>query len=94
MKKRGVKITSKPPAPKQSGLIRQTREWREAVAAMEAGKPIEIHLDGKLDGEMRSPVNAFLAALKRSFGTKEYKIYARGGVIYALPRGEKGEGHG
>ena len=85
MRKQGVKIAGKVPDPKQSGIVRKTKEWASAVEQIERGQSIEIRLPDKLNGEMRSPINAFLAALKRKY-RKTYRIYARNGVIYALPK--------
>jgi len=82
-RKTGVKDAKNPPRPKQSGIIRNTPEWKNAVSDIEAGKSIEIRLNGGLD--LTNPVNAFVQALKRKY-RRSYKIYAREGVIYALPK--------
>ncbi len=79
----GVKAASKPPEPKQSGLIRKTKEWTDAVREIKEGKSIEIRLPEHLNGSMRNPINAFVAALKRKY-RRGYRIYAREGVIYAI----------
>jgi hypothetical protein len=84
-KNSGVKTASKVPEPKQSGVVRQTKEWASAVARIEAGERLEIRLPEKLNGTLRSPINAFVAALKRKY-RRTYQIYAREGVIYALPK--------
>ena len=82
--KSGVKTAKQVPVPKQSGVVRKTKEWAAAAARLEGGDPsIEIRLPEHLNGSMRSPINAFLAALKRKY-RKEYTIYARNQVIYAV----------
>jgi|HubBroStandDraft_4_1064222.scaffolds.fasta_scaffold651277_2 hypothetical protein len=81
--KTGVKAAKNPPRPKQSGIIRNTPEWKNAVQDIEAGKSIEIRLNGELD--LRNPVNAFVQALKRKY-RRSHNVYAREGVIYAIPK--------
>ncbi len=81
--KHGVRTASKPPEPKQSGLIRKTKEWTDAVREIKEGKSIEIRLPEHLNGSMRNPINAFVAALKRKYRAT-YHIYARDAVIYAI----------
>lgn len=81
--KSAVSKTSHPPRPKLAGVVRRTPEWASAIKQIEAGKSIEIRLTSL--GEVRNPINAFLAALKRKY-RKTYQIYARNGVVYAIPK--------
>jgi hypothetical protein len=83
--KTGVKASKSAPTPKQSGVIRQTKEWAKVVSQMEDGKSIEIRLPEHFNGSIRHPINAFMAAMKRKY-RKTYRIYARNGTIYALPK--------
>jgi hypothetical protein len=83
--KHTIKRAKNAPTPKQSGVIRQTKEWQSAVAQIDQGKAIEIRLPDTFNGSIRHPVNAFMNALKRKY-RKGYLIYARAGVIYCLPK--------
>jgi|HubBroStandDraft_6_1064221.scaffolds.fasta_scaffold317466_3 hypothetical protein len=84
MSRKAVKRAKSVPRPKQSGLIRQTVEWTAAVRQMDVGKQIEI-LPPTSTPSLSSPINAFMAALKRKY-RRSYHIYAVKGVIYAVPK--------
>lgn len=84
-KSKHVKTSKVVPLPKQSGIIRNTAEWFDAVGQMDQGRQIEISLPSTFNPTIRGPVNAFIAALKRKY-RRSYHIYAVKGVIYAVPR--------
>lgn len=82
--KSGVKTAKDVPVPKQSGVVRKTKQWASAVERLDKGESaIEIRLPDHLNGSIQNPINAFLAALKRKY-RQNYSIYARNGVIYAV----------
>jgi hypothetical protein len=73
----------RPPA-KVSGIIRSTPAWAWVVARIEKGQEVAVEIHNPIDGIV-NPQNAFLAALKRKY-RRTYQIYARNGVIYAVPK--------
>ena len=85
-KSKHVKSAKDVPNPKQSGIIRNTKEWFDAVGQMDQERQIEIRLPDSFNGSIKNPINAFIAALKRKY-RRRYHVYARNGVIYAVPKG-------
>jgi hypothetical protein len=83
--KNGVSHAKSTPLPKGWGIISKTKEWREATSEIGMGKSIEIRLPDHLNGSLRSPINAFMAALKRKY-RKTYRIYALKGIVYCVPK--------
>jgi hypothetical protein len=73
------------PAPKQSGVVRKTKEWADMTVKMDKGQLVEVRLPDHLNGSVKHPINAFMAAMKRKY-RRTFQIYARGGVIYAIPK--------
>jgi hypothetical protein len=71
------------PQAKISGIVREMKEWADATRQLDAGKSIEIKLESVVP--LKSPINAFIAALKRKYRRK-YHVYARNGVIYCVDR--------